>query len=375
MFSKIVLLSWAAACVFAAPPVDVVPLEKQQPTVIPIVSQSDELDANGTYKFSYETGNGIKREETAYEKVLPKLEGRSASSNEGGESDESNEIHVQRGSYSYTAPDGTVITVTYIADENGFQPIGDHIPRVPGISSVSSHSAEKSGRALKSDSAESASVLKISKLEATPAIVSQSALSESKTVESSPKPNEQLSETKANTESAPASPSSIAETTKAAPVELSGASVATPASEIVATPASENAETSSVGPTEEIANSTPSEESSTIPASSTVPEAVTQENDVTTTSLPQKDLESSVSTSIPEQESTTAAVDEQPSSTVASEAEPTSTSAANTEQPASTQSNEQNVSTDGQQQSTENEQSTTGPTTVPEEISSTTISA
>lgn len=32
-----------------------------------------------------------------------------------------------RGSYKYTAPDGTLVVVTYIADENGFQPQGSHI--------------------------------------------------------------------------------------------------------------------------------------------------------------------------------------------------------------------------------------------------------
>lgn len=64
---------------------------------------------NDYYTYSYETGNGIKREETSYDKIVPKVEGRSAdSSNEGGESDE---IHVQQGSYSYTAPDGTVVSV------------------------------------------------------------------------------------------------------------------------------------------------------------------------------------------------------------------------------------------------------------------------
>lgn len=65
--------------------------------------------------FSYETGNGIKREETSYDKVVPKAQGRSAlGSGEGSGSDESDEIHVQQGSYSYTAPDGTVITVKYV---------------------------------------------------------------------------------------------------------------------------------------------------------------------------------------------------------------------------------------------------------------------
>ncbi|CAH2237027.1 jg9519 [Pararge aegeria aegeria] len=157
MFSKsiVIILGCVISGILAAPAE--VPPEKLQPTVIPIVAQSDELEANGTYKFSYETGNGIIREETAYEKVLPSA--RDASSSEGGEDDEgdSNEIHVQRGSYSYTAPDGTVISVSYIADENGFQPIGDHLPRSP-VLALNSNSAEKLGRSLKiADSSESAS--------------------------------------------------------------------------------------------------------------------------------------------------------------------------------------------------------------------------
>lgn len=68
------------------------------------------------YVRSFQTDNGIKQEEVGYLKAGP----------EGP-------ISVVQGAVSYTAPDGTVINTGYVADENGFQPYGSHLPTPPAI--------------------------------------------------------------------------------------------------------------------------------------------------------------------------------------------------------------------------------------------------
>lgn len=68
----------------------------------------------------YETGNHIQAEEQGYLKTVGENQDQSAL--------------VQSGSYTYTAPDGQVITVEYTADEFGFRVKGDHIPTPPPVS-------------------------------------------------------------------------------------------------------------------------------------------------------------------------------------------------------------------------------------------------
>ncbi|XP_023943615.2 endocuticle structural glycoprotein SgAbd-2 [Bicyclus anynana] len=86
--------------------------------VIPIVRQNQEINPDGSYQWSYETGNGIQAQEQGYLK-------------NAGIKDA--EAQVAQGSYSYTGPEGIPITVTYIADENGFRAEGAHLPTPPPI--------------------------------------------------------------------------------------------------------------------------------------------------------------------------------------------------------------------------------------------------
>ncbi|CAO1341517.1 unnamed protein product [Diamesa tonsa] len=111
---KYIIVLALFGCALAAPQV------QQGPTTepIPIISQEQEINYDGTYKWAYETGNGIQAEEQGYQKEIP------------GQEEKAN---VAQGRYSYTAPDGQLIEVTYIADENGFQPQGAHLPTPPPI--------------------------------------------------------------------------------------------------------------------------------------------------------------------------------------------------------------------------------------------------
>ncbi|GLV39286.1 Cuticular protein 49Aa [Carabus blaptoides fortunei] len=99
------------ACALAAP-------QGHSTEPIPILRQEQEVNFDGSYKWNYETGNGITAEEQGFLK-------------NAGQPDL--EAQVAQGQYSYTDPDGQVIHLTYIADENGFQPQGDHLPTPPPI--------------------------------------------------------------------------------------------------------------------------------------------------------------------------------------------------------------------------------------------------
>ncbi|XP_055846603.1 endocuticle structural protein SgAbd-6-like [Episyrphus balteatus] len=74
---------------------------------------NDNIGVDG-YKFSFLTSDGTSRKETAILKNI-------------GTDEES--ISVE-GSVSWVAANGQVYKLTYKADENGYQPEGDHLPKL-----------------------------------------------------------------------------------------------------------------------------------------------------------------------------------------------------------------------------------------------------
>ena len=77
---------------------------------IKLISRNFVNDGN-SYKFGFEQDDGQKREEAGEIKIIDKEPGI-----------------VMRGSFSFVADDGQTYSVTYVADENGFQPSGAHLP-------------------------------------------------------------------------------------------------------------------------------------------------------------------------------------------------------------------------------------------------------
>ncbi|XP_021937273.1 endocuticle structural glycoprotein SgAbd-4-like [Zootermopsis nevadensis] len=93
-------------------------LQGQYSTPIPIISQNSIINPDGSYSYSYETGNGISAREEGFLKNAGNPE---------------TEAQVAQGQFSYIGDDGIPISLTYTADENGFVPQGAHLPTPPPI--------------------------------------------------------------------------------------------------------------------------------------------------------------------------------------------------------------------------------------------------
>lgn len=68
--------------------------------------RSDSVVLPDSFQYTYETSNGIKASASGQLKEFNKDE----------------KAVVEQGEFGYTSPDGTPIHITYVADENGYQP-------------------------------------------------------------------------------------------------------------------------------------------------------------------------------------------------------------------------------------------------------------
>ncbi|XP_019876741.1 flexible cuticle protein 12-like [Aethina tumida] len=102
---KLIVLFALAAVALAAP-------QGQDKDATIIKSELENIGTDG-FNWAYETSNGIAAQE------------QGQLNNAGTD----NEAIAVRGSFKFVGPDGVTYEVTYVADENGFQPQGAHLPK------------------------------------------------------------------------------------------------------------------------------------------------------------------------------------------------------------------------------------------------------
>ncbi|XP_018580264.1 larval cuticle protein LCP-22-like [Anoplophora glabripennis] len=78
---------------------------------VAILRSENDIYPDGSYKYAYDTENGI----SAQENGQPSNSGPDAGT-------------AAQGSFQYTSPEGILVQIQYIADENGFQPVGNVLP-------------------------------------------------------------------------------------------------------------------------------------------------------------------------------------------------------------------------------------------------------
>ncbi|KAJ8979025.1 hypothetical protein NQ317_003128 [Molorchus minor] len=79
-----------------------------------ILRLNNDIFPDGSYRYGYETANGISAQESGQQRGV----GDSAGT-------------VAQGSFQYTSPEGVPVQIQYVADENGFQPVGNVLPTSP----------------------------------------------------------------------------------------------------------------------------------------------------------------------------------------------------------------------------------------------------
>ncbi|XP_041979088.1 larval cuticle protein 65Ag1-like [Aricia agestis] len=110
----------ALAAVAAADVSHLVQKEYRGPEADASVIRNDQDVSHDGFAYGFETSNGIAAQASGQLRGVP-AEG---------------EAVVQAGQSHYVAPDGQSIDLTWVADENGFQPQGAHLPTPPAPQAI-----------------------------------------------------------------------------------------------------------------------------------------------------------------------------------------------------------------------------------------------
>ncbi|XP_016988958.1 pupal cuticle protein Edg-78E-like isoform X2 [Drosophila rhopaloa] len=102
MFRYMLVASAFLACAYAA-------ATYNQDAGAYITKSDADITPEGNYNYAYETSNGIAAQESG-------IGGNHAT-----------------GGYSYYSPEGELVQISYVADENGYQPQGALLPTPPPI--------------------------------------------------------------------------------------------------------------------------------------------------------------------------------------------------------------------------------------------------
>lgn len=106
MISKVLVFSSLLALALSAP--------AQEP--VAIVSQDSDIQPDGTFQWTYESADGTKQQQNGAPKPVDK-----------------EVAEVLQGAVSWTDPEGGKHELSYVADENGFQPQGADVPVPPEV--------------------------------------------------------------------------------------------------------------------------------------------------------------------------------------------------------------------------------------------------
>ncbi|XP_024942045.1 endocuticle structural glycoprotein SgAbd-2-like [Cephus cinctus] len=88
----------------------------EPPKAVPIVEYTNQRTDDGQYDLKYVSGDGTIV--TSKGVLKPTADGK-------------DNVLVYTGSYQYTAPDGAPVSLSYVADVDGFRVSGTHVPQAP----------------------------------------------------------------------------------------------------------------------------------------------------------------------------------------------------------------------------------------------------